>query len=661
MQPAGDFSKKIHHRGYGDHRAFLREVRVLCGESLLCSRLVGAAFLVCVCLAGCGGGGGGGTSLPPPTCPSGAVILNPTSIIVGATSQASAPSGFTGGTFSSDNANVAAVSGSTVTGVGAGSATIGGSEWVASNGATGCSLTGASLTVTLPVSISITSPNPIPTAVGSGGTLQFGATVTGTSNVAVNWKATPAAAGAINSGGLFTAATAVSADTMVTVTATAAADTTKSAMAQFEVTIASIITSIAPPVFRCDAECGMVTETMSGSGFQIGDTVNTVPNAWPQLVELVNPDEVYYVMGLDTFHSSPGSFTFTDCRGTTTTCSNPWNTAFTGNQNDLVIGPDGELYNLDRVAGYIWKFKADATPDGNINTGPLAEEVSIAFDATNDSVWENQYSSGLTDGYSAATGAPVASSANAGNLLSDSAVEDSVYCGTENTAGDIACLFTKTIYPTFAYASAGMEPYSIVMLTLNQGTQSPETDAFVYDREGLALYDYVITPPSGSATIPTIALKPFQAPLVNPLILAGLMPADTLTNTGKGGWYLARFETGPAAGTVALLSAFDNVVVFVNAGTMTEIKSVPLNLPAQPASGSAFRLAADETNGRAIVAIANVGASTSTTFLAVTPAGTVTPLAAVAQNVIAVGLGVSADGTKIYACMRNQCDALPNQ
>jgi hypothetical protein len=371
--------------------------------------------------------------------------------------------------------------------------------------------------------------------------------------------------------------------------------------------------------------------------------------------QLVNSGKAYLLLGFGTPQSSPGSFVFNDCR-TSTNCSNSWSVAFTGNQNDLVIGPDGELYNLDRVAGYAWKFKSDATPDGDIKTGSLAEEVSIGFDAVNNLVWDNDLPSGTALGFDADTSSLVTGGV-AGNMLSDSAIENSMYCGAENTAGDVACLFTKTINPTFAYAPAGTEPYSIVMMTLGSGTQSQETDAFVYDRQGTVLYCFTVALPSGSNT-PTITLKNLS---VNPLLLKDLTPADQLNGTGNGGWYLVRFASGPAAGTIALLSAYDDVVVFVNASTMTEINRVPLNLPSQPASGTAFRMAADETNGRAVVAIANVGAATSTTFLAVTPTGVVTPLAAVAKEIIAVGLGISSDGSKLYACMRDECQALTNQ
>jgi hypothetical protein len=521
----------------------------------------------------CGGTTGVDTN-PPPSCPTGAVTLNPTTIAVGGTSTASAPSGFTNGGFTSSDPTVAALSGSTVKGVAAGSATISGSGWTYSNGATGCSLSGAALTVT--------SPPP-----------------------------------------------------------------------------AITITSLTPSVFRCDAECQMVTETMLGSGFEVGDTVETVPNAWLQLVQLVSSGESLVTMGLDTPHSSPGSFTFSDCRGTTATCSNTWSVAYTGNQNDLVTSPSGELYNLDRVIGEIWKFKSDGTPDGEIDGASPYGEVSISFDAVDNWVWTNGGTGGSI-GFDADTGNAINSTWDA-NDSSDSASEDGLYCGTEAAAGRLACLATKILGPTFAYAPAGVEPWSLAMLTLGLGTQAQETDAIVYDREGTALYFFTVAPPTSGGTVPTITLKTLPGPPAppNPLILNGLTPADTLTGTGNGGWDMVRFETGPAVGTVVLFSAYDKALIFVNASTMAETNRVILSLPS--GSGTPFRIAADEVNGRVVVALANVGASTSTSFLAVTPAGAVTQLTAIAQDLIAVGLGVSSDGTNIYACMRNQCQALPNQ
>jgi hypothetical protein len=85
---------------------------------------------------------------PSPTCPSASVSLANNSIQVGQNTTASAPSGWSGGIFVSSNTSVATVSGSTITGQSQGTVSITGSGWTAPNGATNCSLGGASLTVT---------------------------------------------------------------------------------------------------------------------------------------------------------------------------------------------------------------------------------------------------------------------------------------------------------------------------------------------------------------------------------------------------------------------------------------------------------------------------------------------------------------------------------
>ncbi len=60
---------------------------------------------------------------------------------------------------------------------------------------------------------------------------QFTATVTNTSNTAVNWSISPAGLGTVSSSGLYTAPSAINTQQTVTVTATSQADTTKSASA----------------------------------------------------------------------------------------------------------------------------------------------------------------------------------------------------------------------------------------------------------------------------------------------------------------------------------------------------------------------------------------------------------------------------------------------
>lgn len=96
------------------------------------------------------------TPPPPPACPNPAtnvVFLTRSVIQVGETSAAVAPNGWTGGTFSSSNTNAATIGPITgirsreINGVGAGTSTIEGVGWTATNGATGCRLGGTFITI----------------------------------------------------------------------------------------------------------------------------------------------------------------------------------------------------------------------------------------------------------------------------------------------------------------------------------------------------------------------------------------------------------------------------------------------------------------------------------------------------------------------------------
>jgi hypothetical protein len=91
----------------------------------------------------------------------------------------------------------------------------------------------------LAISVSV---SPTAATVASGGTEQFSAQVTNTSNTAVTWSAT---SGTVSTTGLFTAPT-VTATKTVTVTATSVADNTKSARATVTVNAAAGILTLNP-------------------------------------------------------------------------------------------------------------------------------------------------------------------------------------------------------------------------------------------------------------------------------------------------------------------------------------------------------------------------------------------------------------------------------
>jgi len=140
------------------------------------------------------------------------VTASPSTITAQNTTALSAPSGWTGGTFSSDNTSVLVVSGSTGTGEYAGSATVTGTGWTDPYGATSCSLTGTTITVlgtyTIDPSLSATVGSTVQDhgyydADGSGT-----ATTTQTLTSGPTWSSSNTSVATISSSGLITCAAA---------------------------------------------------------------------------------------------------------------------------------------------------------------------------------------------------------------------------------------------------------------------------------------------------------------------------------------------------------------------------------------------------------------------------------------------------------------------
>ena len=113
---------------------------------------------------------------------------------------------------------------------------------VLSADSTGVLVTGLDNVFNTPAAAISVSVSPTTATVASGGTEQFSAQVTNTSNAAVTWSAT---SGTVSTTGLFTAPT-VTARGTVTVTATSVADNTKSASATVTVNAAAGILTLNP-------------------------------------------------------------------------------------------------------------------------------------------------------------------------------------------------------------------------------------------------------------------------------------------------------------------------------------------------------------------------------------------------------------------------------
>ena len=208
---------------------------------------------------GCGGGGSsnsgpqGGTSPPPPSI---AITISPTSasLPAGGTQQFQAT--VTGSTNTAVQWQVNGVAGGnsqvgTISTTGLYTAPVPAAPLQVTVTAVAQADTTKSASATVNVMVVAVTISPTKATLAAGGTQQFQATVTGSSNTAVQWQVNGivggnSQVGTISAGGLYTAPMPA-APLQVTVTAVAQADTTKSASATVNVMAGPIITvSISP-------------------------------------------------------------------------------------------------------------------------------------------------------------------------------------------------------------------------------------------------------------------------------------------------------------------------------------------------------------------------------------------------------------------------------
>jgi len=464
----------------------------------------------------------------------------------------------------------------------------------------------------------------------------------------------------------------VSVDTAVTVTATAVADTTKSATASFTVTAAATITSITPSAYYCDAECNILEIAVKGFGFML-DYISTTPDMNYQATASLTSDGFDVYFGLDTAHTSDGPFDISDCRVGGGACSNPATFLDFGNQNNLVMDPStGELFNLDRAAGAIWKFKPDGTPDDYLsNSGsPIPGDVSIAFDENEmngaGAIWLASYLIGGMATNGSFIGSAYDSAFTNTNYVADVAAKNGIVCSTENTMGLLACFTAKSAQPnstgnaTFYRAPAGTEPWPLAMYG-----DSTKTLIAVVDRAVPTLFWFSATVDQTGTVITLTELGSVPIPFT---------PVSELRPATGGGWYAQWLPGGIVAVKAPVLNATTNTVTdelwFVNTNPNSVSVSPAVELPT-----NSFRMVA-EADGSAVdvesaVISPNDPAKVLLTISRVPTTGTVStiytatidPTSATAANgpFVGVGFGTSLDGKSRYLCARSNCAAVTVQ
>jgi len=221
----------------------------------------------------------------------------------------------------------------------------------------------ATATVTLmpPVSVSI---SPTSASLYPGQTQQFTATVSNTSNTAVNWTVSPSGVGTVNASGLYTAPASITKQQVVTVTATSQADTTKSASATVTINVPlPSITSITSPA----APGSQITITgqnfLSATGTVTLNGVSVPTNSWSNtsILLTVPSNNCTGPVTVTTQYGTSNAVTLT-ITGTQVGCLYPPPVANAGPAQTVAIGATvqldgtGSTDSTGTLLTYSWSF-----------------------------------------------------------------------------------------------------------------------------------------------------------------------------------------------------------------------------------------------------------------------------------------------------------------
>jgi hypothetical protein len=316
--------------------------------------------------------------------------------------------------------------------------------------------------------------------------------------------------------------------------------------------------------------------------------------------------------------------------------------AFTGAQNYLVPSSSG-YYFLDQAQGlptgqngYIREYDSKGIASGSCFVG--AGDHSIAFDKKTNYVIGNGhplYPSGPNFGTANGGTCDFADVPNpqgtpSGEVTASAA--DNGYAGFLQPANNSASFYDLTggtaSQPTVFTATNLCDlPWAIAM-----GTFGTETDGFVAC--------------AGTPVLRKVRASDAYAGEEPALPLPGVTPLSDVVKATfySGGLYVVVFDSGPASGTVVILSVYDQLLLLVNQNTWAITQSIKL-------TGNPFRIVADAPNGRVLVEFADPANKVSTFAWVDALSGAVTP-----SNLTSslLGVGLAFDGTNIVPAMRNQ-------
>jgi len=620
-----------------------------------------------LCAAGCGGGGGGNSSTSA-TITSVSASCNPTSLQAGQTTQTSQCAATVMGTGSYSSGVTWTASAGTITSAGvytapatvptSGTATItaASTEDATKSGA-------ATITITaVPTTITSVSASCLPATVQAHQTTttsQCSATVLGTGSYssAVTWSATY---GAITTAGVYTAPLTVPASGTDTVTAVSTVDGTKSGVANITITAARTITLTPqyPIILQTEVSSNPFAVRINTNGIKTGDVIDMTEVGTTTAYTISQTDFTngYFTASIPIYQIA--SFVEFTCPTSSNAVCNPSWIAMTTDQQQLVESKDGTTaYSNPGVGFDIQEYLlSSGTKEG---TAPLVGSIA------------NQNIAITVDGGSSGTGA----------VLSDVAFQ-----GVNSTVGTATTgvIVGSSTWPTDELASivawngygyvtepnvanpGEVEQFTITSSGLTDGTSVPAGDGpYAIDAATVNGVDAIVVFSRGDLTVrlfgntPPLTLESTLATgLTNITPLGTVHTKNISQGSAIGGWPLRIIGSGTAAGTVGVLSTYDN---------MLDLLTITGNVLSWPAgayvavAGNPYMIAPDPTNGAFIVASADTtnGLTTLQSISATPPytATTITPNPALAAGFLASGILASNDGTKIYMSGFNAFDS----
>ena len=626
-----------------------------------------------VILAGCGGSNGsngnsgGGSTLPPPV---------PTIVVSG---SASVTAGQASQYIAKENgADISSSAAWAVNGVNGGNSTVGTVSTsglysapsavptpaivtitAASNGATS-----GSISVTIITAIISPPPPPNPMIVSftaTPGTITSGTSTTlswttmnavGTSIDQGVGNVTPVSQGSISVSPTMT--------TIYTLTATGAAGTmpaTATAMVTVNPVTAPVLQSAAPPIFHLTGGINAlqaVEFSLTCDGCVGGDKV-TETDFEDQTLPGTDPVTTFFVTNQftpSTFYTGLLTFQVISPNGN----SNMLPIASIGDQNPLAFAADGSAFVISQPGkaskydptgklltsfdvGTAWQIAVDnPLGQGNTSTGDVVVAIQQDFINVFDS-----------------NGNEITTITNSGtDNASAVAAANGLTCGIDADHPQLLCAYLPGA-SIFSPPPTATQSLSAQGLMIGMAYVDNKTYAIVLTADGkLAKYEVA---GNSQAVVITLIGDQITFSGFTPLSQIPVSQLDQNGNPQKSlvdaGWSMAAFNTGSVAGNAIVHDRFDGLAFGVGLSqfqtTWTE-------------QAPGYRIAADEANGVANVAIYNVPPTTTTSYAWLDGvSGKLTQRKAeTAPPSVAVGHGVNPSTGKIWACAAT-CQILDNQ